>query len=322
MWSGRSEPRNHRRMHKRPYILPIVSLLCSLAIAELASRVYLRRFPTTLKLMFRYDAELGWRGRENAKGYGGMARKIYIDNNRAGFRDREHGEKSKPRVVFLGDSFVWGFDVNSEHRFTEQLRLREPDWDIFNLGVAGYGTTQELLLLKQEFERLHPDVIFLVFCSDNDRLDNSSDRRIEGYYRPYARESSDGVTIEGVPVPRTSALFFDPIPFLSKSALFTLGARVFYQGGSVIEVPDPTLMVLRAMADFAKSRHAKFFVGLTEGKSDPELLDWLTKEGIAHIDLDTRERFRNFGKHWNAAGHLYVSDAIHRFLLAQLATSN
>ena len=43
-----------------------------------------------------------------------------------------------------------------------------------------------------------PVVVVLIFCANNDRDDNSSNIRYEGYQKPYFTTSADGSTIESM----------------------------------------------------------------------------------------------------------------------------
>ena len=45
--------------------------------------------------------------------------------------------------MFVGDSFVWGYDVEASERFTELLRDEFPGIRIVNAGVNAYGTDQD-----------------------------------------------------------------------------------------------------------------------------------------------------------------------------------
>lgn len=127
---------------------------------------------------------------------------------------REHGaDAGKRRLLFLGDSFVWGYDVRKEERFTERLEAALPDTEIFNFGVSGYSTDQEFLVLRREIENARPDSVFLMFAG-NDRAGNSSNKGY-GYFKPYFSEGPGGLHLEGVPVPvnamyrvRTARPFF------------------------------------------------------------------------------------------------------------------
>ena len=70
-----------------------------------------------------------------------------------------------------------GIDSEANERFTELLKLKLPDYKVLAAGVAGFGTDQEYLLLKRLWPKVKPAVVVLIFCSDNDRLDNRTNKR-------------------------------------------------------------------------------------------------------------------------------------------------
>ena len=112
-----------------------------------------------------------------------------MQHNSLGLRDIEHNAERRPNIMFVGDSFVWGYDVEARDRFTERLREQLSSARIINAGVPGYGTDQEYLLLNRIWNVTRPDVVVLIFCSNNDRADNSSNLRYAGYLKPYFDEA-------------------------------------------------------------------------------------------------------------------------------------
>jgi lysophospholipase L1-like esterase len=102
---------------------------------------------------------------------------VTIDDR--GLRAHSHPYKRRRggTVVVLGDSFTFARETPTDKLFTQQLQTLLDkggrDIGVVNAGVPGYGTAQELLLLKQlgEQHRLRADVVILVFFT-NDILDN------------------------------------------------------------------------------------------------------------------------------------------------------
>jgi hypothetical protein len=99
-------------------------------------------------------------------------------NNR-GFRDREDVGYEKPagvfRILVLGDSQTLGFEVRQEYTFPAVLEryLTARGWSAqaLNAGVAGFGTTEQLVFLREEGLRYQPDAVVLAFYQ-NDYDDN------------------------------------------------------------------------------------------------------------------------------------------------------
>jgi hypothetical protein len=117
----------------------------------------------------------------NPRGYFGSANDIGPTTNRLGFRGLEFAVSNKDgrlvaakfedtvRIVFLGDSFTFGEGVRDEDIYPERtvtLLQQEhpsgsPRFEAYNLGVGGYNTSQELLLLEYLGLKLLPDCVVL-----------------------------------------------------------------------------------------------------------------------------------------------------------------
>jgi lysophospholipase L1-like esterase len=78
------------------------------------------------------------------------------------------------RVLVLGDSVAWGAGVREEETFARQLEValrKELDCEveIVNAGISGYGSLEQLDLLRNDGLALEPDVV-LVYHVENDNL--------------------------------------------------------------------------------------------------------------------------------------------------------
>jgi lysophospholipase L1-like esterase len=91
-----------------------------------------------------------------------------------GFCDEERDiEKTRPRIVLIGDSTTGAWEVDPHerpHRVLEEVLGGR--FEVLNLGVRGYGTDQSLLLLKHLGMAFRPDVVIYTFCI-NDIRDNA-----------------------------------------------------------------------------------------------------------------------------------------------------
>jgi hypothetical protein len=300
-----------------------VLVLMSLGVVALMSEVGLRlvmdrsfhTFDDERNLSYRYDATLGWFPVESSSNRVTACRTINVAHNSRGFREGELQPSEKPGVLFLGDSFVWGFDVETTERFTDKLQGVHPEWSIHNLGVSGYGTDQELLLLKQQFDTFRPRVVFLVFCTDNDQKDNCSNVRHGGYYKPYFTTNADGgLTLQGVPVPRSERAYYSGGLKQPGSFAVRMAVRAWSNltNPAKVTVPDPTFALLSEMNRYATERGALFAVGLQTPHA--QLETFLTEKGIPWIDLSNEKRYSAYGFHWTSEGHDIVAARIDGFL--------
>lgn len=141
------------------------------------------------------DKDLGMALRPNAEGWWRQEGEAYIRINSAGLRDREHALVKPPntfRIAVLGDSYAEAFQVPVENTFwaVMQQKLQEcrafggKNIEVMNFGVSGYGTAQELVMLRQRVWAYSPDLVILAVTTGNDIRNNS--RPLEGDpMRPY-----------------------------------------------------------------------------------------------------------------------------------------
>ena len=78
----------------------------------------------------------------------------------------------RPVVVLLGDSYTFGVGVDDGQEYAQALRqLLAGRYDVANLGVEGWGLTQEIRRFYELGQLYQPSVVVLQFCS-NDPSDN------------------------------------------------------------------------------------------------------------------------------------------------------
>ena len=317
---SRAQLKSPGRATIRRALLFLLASVFWIAVTDVGIHLLLRKRLLLLtlderNLNYRYDPELGWFPIANSKGYFRGSRPVQVNNNARGFRDVEHVVGTKPRMVFLGDSFVWGYDVEQWERFTEDLRARVSDWSIYNLGVSGYGTDQEYLLLKRQYDFYRPQIVVLIFCRDNDDDDNSRNVRYGFYYKPYFTVDNGRLRLRGVPAPKSETYFFSQHKLLAKSGWVRLFAHAYFKVTAppeFIAPRSPTHAILADMNRFIKSNGGKFVVGLE--RSYPELEEFFAVEHIPYVDLSNPYTYPTSSHHWTPEGHLFVGEKIEAFL--------
>ena len=145
----------------------------------------------------------------------------HVDHNSSGMRENReiNPPKKKRRMLFLGDSFTWGFGVAENERFTELIenRLNQKDWEVLNMGVSGYSTDQEYLLFEQQGIQFDPDLVVLCFLSTNDIVGNYS-TAMYGKNKPLYQLKSDGSRIE---LSNTPLAFYSVYEKSTKGSVFS-----------------------------------------------------------------------------------------------------
>jgi hypothetical protein len=313
------------RISTRKLMLLGFSLLFALGLVEAGLRIFFaKKFshpPEELSLLYDYDETLGWTPPKNTtRLYKGANRTITVTHNSDGFRGPEPIENGKPNVIFLGDSFVWGYDVEASERFTEKFQAKHPEWNVYNVGVCGYGTDQEYLLLQEVFEKYKPYMVILIFCTDNDVEDNSLNMRYGGFYKPYySIEAAPNMKLNGVPVPRSEKVLRSEYPMLFGPYVTRALLRAYCKKTApalVKQERNPTTLLLQYMRNLVFSKGAFFAMGVQDGSRFPELMDFLRRCGITHVELTTAEKYPGLGGHWTPEGHTFVCNQIDLLLQA------
>ena len=295
----------------RAVAIQLLILVVTLGAAEVVLRVmdlrYLRAHRIGADRIYNYDAELGWFPVPNSDVSFTGIRTIRVHHNSLGFRDIEHDAAAKPTVAFIGDSFVWGYDVEQNVRFTEALRTQLPGQRIVNAGVTAYGTDQELLLLRRLWDRIKPDVVVLMVCVDNDRKDNTVNTRQDGPYKPYFDLTQSA--FRGIPVPWSRHLYFADNWLTRNSWVFRVAVSAYVLiAHPAVQVTDPTEHLIGMMKAFVESKGAKFLVGLQF--REPALEAALTAMKIPYTSFDGAEHEFGDGDHWTPKGHEQVADRL------------
>jgi hypothetical protein len=266
-------------------------------------------------VVFRHHPTLGWFPKANYDGpYDNGFVTIHVRNNSLGFRDVEHAPKRRPRIAFLGDSFVWGYNVEASDRFTDILQAARPDLEVFNLGVSGYGLGQEYLLLQEYFSIVRPDIVFLLVCG-NDQDDDSSTFGYGAYYRPLYVKEGGRLVLEGVPVPKSERYYLSEFPLLKKSSLLHAGLRAFLRSTLPAERVESSssLSVLQAIGSYLAKRNVRLIVGLQF--PDPALQGLLEAQDHGGLSFAGTEEFPKKGwGHWTPRGNASVAARIAEYL--------
>jgi hypothetical protein len=162
-----------------------LGLVVALTLLELAAAARLVHWELFFKSMrgeqqyYVPDPDLGFRHTPNVRGSGrprsdvevacglpaSRSDQVTVTYDQRGYRNAT--ALSRVDIVLIGDSYVEGDYVSDDQIVSRllQARLRQP---VANLGVAGYGTAQELVVLKLDAMPLEPSVVIWFFFEGND----------------------------------------------------------------------------------------------------------------------------------------------------------
>jgi hypothetical protein len=194
--------------------LILISLLIFLAATEVIMRVFFPpkgprpdEFPQGI--FCQRHPRYGWLGKPHASGTLSFNAKdmkdMQVEMNAEGFYDMPR-EKEKPsgvcRHLFLGDSFTIGYGTPRNDRFTDMIRQYLPKHhEVMNMGMWGYSTDQQLLVLKEKGLAYHPDIVILCMFVDDLYCNNLYSVNDGLYLKPrFRRTETEALTLCNVPI--------------------------------------------------------------------------------------------------------------------------
>lgn len=163
-------------------MLIALQAIASLALLEVVARMFDLRgvsyYPNTAAFMDTMIIEepIGYR---NQPGLSGTFYSQPVTINSTGLRNSEFDLAPNPgkyRIVFMGDSVIFGIGVADKDTLPRQLEmlLRKEvgeingrEIEIINMGVISYNSEQELIQYQQLGAKLKADLVLLMF-TDND----------------------------------------------------------------------------------------------------------------------------------------------------------
>lgn len=126
-----------------------------------------------------FDARRGWTLKPGEYSYIDLFvfRQVHVSINNLGLRNRPLSLKvpeGVERISVVGDSFVFAAPLNEQDGLTGRLQsLLGISREVVNIGIPGYGTGQELLLIEDLLSRGYdPGSKILVVFFPNDMQDN------------------------------------------------------------------------------------------------------------------------------------------------------
>ena len=224
-----------------------------------------------------------------------------------------------PRIASFGDSLTFGWGVAQGESFSAVLAERL-GVEVYNRGVSGYGTDQQLLLLTRELERLRPDVVLVTFCPND--VDEVLRDRSYGKSKPRYRMDGGELVLLNQPVPlppweRWSHLYRSVLRHASERMQEPLDESQVAAGRRLV------LRLWEEMAARCASAGAALFVVHGDAPwiaeaigAKPSAVRFVdVSHALADASRDEPVVFAH-DPHWNARGHRVVAHAVAEHLRA------
>jgi len=174
-----------------------LSVILALACVEIGLRIAGVAYPSWVDVA-RFQAPdpyMGIAARAGSQFEWRLENDNFVRISNQGLHDFEHSRQKPPntfRIAVLGDSYAEALQVPVEKNFSSvmQQQLQAcPGFsgkrvEVINFGMHGFGTAQELQMLRHYAWDYSPDLVLLAFFTGNDVQNNSRDLQ-QDPYRPY-----------------------------------------------------------------------------------------------------------------------------------------
>jgi hypothetical protein len=172
----------------------LAAIVAGIGIAFALAEIIVRLAGLAPTSLYTYDSDLGWTLKPNTEGWQTQEGNACVRVNRDGFRGPDYSLAKPPgtlRIAVLGDSFTEAQQVAENQTFCEVAQARIQALmpldvaatdgatshfaraEVLNFGCDGYGTAQELIMLRDRVWRYAPDVVVLAVFTGNDIRNNS-----------------------------------------------------------------------------------------------------------------------------------------------------
>lgn len=133
--------------------------------------------------LIEFDPVLGWKPRPNLDAHYFAAGDdvFHIRTDADGWPSRRSMAESD--IVVIGDSFVFGYGVDTDSMFTEM----DPELRVKAVGCPGYSMVQGVLLMRQLSAQLRGKLVVWFVCVENDLYDNVMPNKPNFYRTPFVR---------------------------------------------------------------------------------------------------------------------------------------
>ena len=355
----------HNRRVLTNVLLAVISFLLAITIAEISLRLVWEKPQITTKpktnwsiiperIWTEYHPTLGWFHQKSKKAVlikDGWS--VEVNTNATGMRGVKNYSIEKPahvtRIMSLGDSFVFGFGVKDNETFSARLEQSNPNLEVLNFGVAGYGLDQILLSYREMGRQYKPDLVIIgIFPEQFWRSTRAFTDA--GYAKPYYALSGEHLVLHNVPTPQPFELKHNQFPdlietndvkdFFEKSILYRSFRRSLIRMGKEFGWVDPEWILgrrlLKTLITDIKADQAQVVLVIIppdrwvkSARLDSlrrSLLRFAQREQVPMIDLtpfffkaiqqsDITEYYIKNDWHWTAKGHQLATSILNDFIL-------
>lgn len=283
-----------------------------------------------------FDPVLGYRLAPNLnKPFHNVEFKTLVRTNSLGFRDDDKS-LANPDVLFLGDSYVFGWGVEEENGVEKRFE-KLTGKSVLNMGVPGYSNIQELMMLfKWSDAAKHYAHDIYLFFSTNDLIDNQNTsfgafpcfEKVNGQLglrKPSEEGYRTWLDVVDSWTVRSRFAETNMLAYYLAAALKGGSSDDIYQQDTTDEKTvkgnKAFVLVVQQLADFALEHNSKvnvvYIPSLSESanKHLPFVENVCRKMGLGFVNLSSilsADDYFSLDMHWRESGHRKVAELLSR----------
>jgi hypothetical protein len=205
---------------------------------------------------------------------------FYIKINDAGRRVTSYVPvHASRRILFTGDSSIFGLGLDDEETVAWLLQNRLPDYEVVNLSVSSYSTIQALLQLQ----RIEPkvgkdDIVLLIYHPITNEFNVESSQVFKAIMNGFEMQLGDRERMHDMSIPYGA---LDEHGALAIRRMNSDSRRADPDEAAAMKVTEQAFDAILALP---AGRFAVLFVG---GADDDPVIGYLRSKGLAILDVRT-----------------------------------
>ncbi len=290
---------------------------------------FFSRFTVKESIMVEADTELGWRAKAGAHQF---AWKVGPEKYRATINISTAGERlfsihdrlqypARPAIVFIGGSITQGLGLNDNDIFASRVALANRHLGTANIAVAGYGTHQAFLRLKQ-YRWAQPGLVIYTLIEHHEQRNvNTMFMRLTRVLSRNCRlkipivSLTDSMLVETYSKPDAcdEFSFWQNLPVKSIALGYFVMAHLNDERAAYAH--HATREVIKGLNDWLKKRNSRLLISFLQADTFEKYQAFLSEQQIDSVSQKKPLANLPYDRlHPDAASHRQIAATLNRYL--------
>ena len=277
--------------------------------------------------IYQNDEELGWSQKPGSYSFEPWSDEGKITSftvNNDGSRNIKNQSSSELKILFFGGSLTQGWAVDDDDNFVKYFQDLNPDFNVFNFGVGGYGGYQSLIHQERITKKLNNINHIIYGFIDHHEVRNVAAGSWLYMLNEYSTRGHINLpfgSIENGKLKKNSPVNYIKLPLSQYSALIAkiekriMKLRSKKREDSQFEISK---LIIKAMFDNANKNNSNFTILILDSREENlvKYENYFETKNINFIHCPfPPNKFVKGEGHPNAAGHQDVASCINEKLI-------